>query len=79
MTKKKRTAIPADASRLTKVEAGHQCAIWRCGEILNLERHHIDFNPSNLVSDGAKNSTSPNSSVFFLVTVPSSETVYLED
>lgn len=49
--KKKRTARPAAASRATKVEAAHQCAIWRCRETSHLEQHHIDGNPTNHAPD----------------------------
>lgn len=47
MTKKNRTAVPAAVSRVTKVEAAHQCAVWRCRQVSHLEQHHIDGNPSN--------------------------------
>ncbi len=45
--KKQRTHIPNEVSRQIKVEAGHQCGIWRCQITSHLERHHIDENPSN--------------------------------
>lgn len=44
---KKRTHIPNKVSRQIKVEAGHQCAVWRCKRTSHLDRHHIDGNPSN--------------------------------
>lgn len=47
MARKRRTKIPAPVSRQIKVEAGHQCGVWRCQQTAYLHQHHIDGNPAN--------------------------------
>jgi 5-methylcytosine-specific restriction endonuclease McrA len=42
-----RPAIPADLRRKVLVEAGHSCAVTKCGDHTYLEIHHIDHNREN--------------------------------